>query len=127
MSKIDNSCKEVIEKSEWLAIATCGPDGPHLAACWSQSVRTLGYGDDVIRIPAWGYSRTEENLRRDPRIELMFASRQIPRAKGEGQGCRISGRGEVQITGPNAEAVKTKFPGTRGALVIFIERAGIQL
>jgi quercetin dioxygenase-like cupin family protein len=33
MSKINNLCKEVIEKSEWVAIATAGPNGAHLAAC----------------------------------------------------------------------------------------------
>ncbi len=127
MSKIDNISKEVIEKSEWLAIATAGPDGPHLAACWSQSVRTLGYQDDVFRIPAWSYFRTEENLKRNPRVELLFASREVPRPKGQGQGCRIVGKGELQISGRNAEAVKAKFPGTRGALVITIEAVDTQL
>ncbi len=127
MSKINNACKEVIEKSEWLAIATAGPDGAHIAACWSQSVRTLGYDDDVIRIPAWSYFRTEENLKRNPRVELLFASRQVPRPKGQGQGCRILGKGQLQTTGPNAEAVKTKFPGTRGALVVTVDSAETQL
>ncbi len=127
MSKINYICKEVIEKSEWLAIATAGPDGPHLAACWSQSVRTLGYQDDIIRIPAWSYHRTEENLKRNPRIELLFAAREVVRPKGQGQGCRILGKGELQTTGPNAEAVKAKFPGTRGALLITVESAEPQL
>lgn len=127
MSKIDSVCKEVIEKSEWLAIATAGPNGPHLAACWSQSVRSLGFEGEVIRIPAWRYSHTEENLKRDARIELLFASRQVPRAQGQGQGCRIVGTGELQTSGPNAEAVKSKFPGTRGALVVTIESVETQL
>ncbi len=127
MSKINNICKEVIEQSEWLAIATTGPDGPHLAACWSQSVKALGYQDDVIRIPAWSYLRTEENLKRNPRIELLFASREVPRPKGQGQGCRILGTGELQTSGPNAEAVRARFPGTRGALVVTIEKAETQL
>ncbi len=127
MSKLDTVCKEVIEQSEWLAIATAGPDGPHLAACWSQSARVLGYQDDIIRLPAWRYFRTEENLKRNPRIELLFASRQVPRPKGQGQGCRIIGTGQLQTSGPNAEAVKAKFPGTRGALVVTIETVEIQL
>ncbi len=127
MSKINKVCKEVIENSEWLAIATAGPDGPHLAACWSQSVKALGYEDDVIRIPAWSYFRTEENLKRNPRIELLFASHRVPRAQGQGQGCRIVGKGRLKTSGPDAEAVKAKFPGTRGALVIAIESAETQL
>ncbi len=127
MSKINNICREVIEKSEWLAIATAGPQGPHLAACWSQSVKTLGYEDDVIRMPAWSYFRTEENLKRNPRIELLFAAREVARPKGQGQGCRIIGKGELQTSGPNAEAVKARFPGTRGALVVTVEGAQTQL
>ena len=127
MGKINNICKEVIEKSEWLAIATAGPDGPHLAACWIQSVRTLGYEDDVVRIPAWRYFRTEENLKHNPRIELLFASRQVERPQGHGQGCRILGQGELQTSGPNAEVVKAKFPGTRGALVVTIDSVETQL
>lgn len=127
MSKIDNVSREVIEKSEWVAVATAGPDGPHLAACWSQSVRTLGYQDDVFRLPAWSYCRTEENLKHNPRVELLFASREVPRPKGQGQGCRIIGKGELQTDGPNADAVRAKFPGTRGALVIIIEKVETQL
>ncbi len=127
MSKLNSICKEVIEKSEWVAIATAEPGGPHIAACWSQSVRTLGYDDDVIRIPAWRYFRTEENLKRNARVELLFASRQVMRPGAQGQGCRIIGKGELHTTGPNAEAVKAKFPGTRGALVVFVESAETQL
>lgn len=127
MSRINDICKEVIEKSEWFAIATEGPDGAHLAACWSQSIRALGYGDDVIRIPAWSYFSTGENLARNPRIELLFASREVARAQGQGQGCRIVGRGELQTSGPNADQVKARFPGTRGALVVTIEEVQIQL
>lgn len=35
---IEGACREVIEKSEWLAIATAGPGGPHTAACWTRNV-----------------------------------------------------------------------------------------
>ena len=127
MSKINDACREVIEKSEWFAIATAGPDGPHLAACWSQSIRSLGYDDDVIRIPAWSYFRTEENLRNNSRVELLFASRDVARAQGQGQGCAIVGYGELQTSGPNADAVRTRFPGTRGALIVTVESAKTQL
>jgi hypothetical protein len=83
--------------------------------------------DDVVRIPAWRYFRTEENLKLNSRVELLFASRQIECPQGHGQGCRILGQGELQTSGPNAEVVKAKFPGTRGALVVTIESAETQL
>lgn len=50
MNKIEGVCREVVEKFEWVAIATHGPDGPHLAACWTRNVLALGVGDDEILI-----------------------------------------------------------------------------
>lgn len=127
MTKIEGVCREVIEKSEWVAIATAGPDGPHLVACWSHNVRALGIEGEVLLCPAGGYRQTEENLKRDPRVELLFASRQVQRPDGQGQGCSIVGTGEIQTTGPTAEAVKAKFPWARGVLVVAIEKVKTHL
>jgi len=54
MANMDAAIREVIDKSEWVAIATVGPDGPHLAATWGDYVRALGVKDDVVVIPAGG-------------------------------------------------------------------------
>jgi len=40
--KIDKKCKEVLDKTEWIAIATVGADGPHLADTWGEYVKALG-------------------------------------------------------------------------------------
>lgn len=127
MTKIEGVCREVIEKSEWVAIATAGPDGPHLAACWSRNVRALGIDGEEILIPAWRYFKTEENLRHDPRVELLFVSRQVQRPDGQGQGCSILGNGELQTSGPKADAVKAKFSWARGVLVVTIEQVKTHL
>lgn len=118
MNKIEGVYREVIEKSEWVAIAIIGADGPHLAACWTRNVLALGIGGDEILIPAWRFEKTEANLKRDPRMELLFVARDVQRVKGEGQGCTVLGTGEVLTTGPKAEAVKTQFPWARGVLVV---------
>ncbi len=118
MNMIEGVCREVIEKSEWVAIATSGPDGPHLAACWTRHLLSLGVGDDEILIPAWHYEKTCENLQRDPRVELLFVARDVPHSDGQGQGCTVNGTGEMQTTGPTAERVKTCFPWARGVLVV---------
>lgn len=127
MARIEGACKEVVEKSEWMAIATAGPDGPHLAACWSHNVRALGTDEEEILIPAWRYFRTEENLRDNSRVELLFASRQVQRPDGQGQGCSGIGTGELQTAGPKADAVKAKFPWARGTLVVTISEVKTQL
>lgn len=118
MNRIEGICREVIEKSEWLAIATTGPDGPHLAACWVRNILPLAAEADEILIPAWRFETTAKNLKLDPRVELLFVARDIKRAKGEGQGCTVRGTGELLTTGPKAEANKARFPWARGVLVV---------
>lgn len=118
MSQIEGIYLEVIEKSEWVAIATTGPDGPHLAGCWTRYMLALGIDGDEILFPAGRYEKTGENLRRDPRIELLFATGEVARANGKGQGCTVLGTGELQTSGPNADKAKARFPWARGALVV---------
>ncbi len=127
MAKIDGVARQVIEKSEWVAIATAGPDGPHVVGCWGHNLRELGVDGDELLLPAWRFHKTEENLKHNPRVELLFASREVPRADGQGQGCTVFGTGELQTSGPAAEVVQARFPWARGALVVRIESAKTHL
>jgi predicted pyridoxine 5'-phosphate oxidase superfamily flavin-nucleotide-binding protein len=127
MAKIEGVVREVIETCEWVAIATAGADGPHLAATWGDYIRALGVEDDVILIPAGGLRKTEANLKANPRIELLLASRQVQRPHGAGQGCVLSGTAELQASGPVMDKVKAQFPWARAALVVKVERASTQL
>jgi Pyridoxamine 5'-phosphate oxidase len=118
MNTIKGVYREVIEKSEWVAIATSGPDGPHLAACWVRNLLPLSESGEEIHIPAWRFEQSEANLKRNPRMELLFVACDVERAKGDGQGCTVIGMGELLTTGPKAEANKTRFPWARGVLVV---------
>lgn len=118
MNRLEGVYREVIEKSEWVAIATTGPDGPHLAGCWTRYALALGIDGDEIFFPAGRYERTGENLRHDPRIELLFATGDVSRAGGKGQGVTVLGIGDLQTSGPKADKVKAQFPWARGALVV---------
>lgn len=127
MTKIDEACRAVIERSEWVAITTAGPEGPHLVATWGDYIRELGIRDDLIVIPAGHYNKTEENLRHNPQVDLLFATRQVMGGYGPGQGCLVSGRAEFQAAGEVANAVKTHFSWARAALVVHVEKAALQL
>ncbi|MBP7826261.1 MAG: pyridoxamine 5'-phosphate oxidase family protein [Verrucomicrobia bacterium] len=118
MSQIEGVYREVIEKSEWVAIATAGPDGPHLAGCWTSYALRLGIENDEIIFPAGSYEKTAENLRHDPRVQLLFATGAVARASGQGQGCTVTGTGTLETSGPRADKAKAQFPWARGALVI---------
>ncbi len=127
MARLEGACREVFEKSEWVAIATAGPDGPHVVATWGDYVRRLGLDGDVLRVPVGGMRRTEANLSRDPRVELLCGTRQVDGPNGPGRGCVVIGRAEVQVDGPNYAAVRAEFPWARAALVVRIEAVALQL
>lgn len=127
MEKIAGICKEVVEKSEWVSIATAGPEGPHLAATWGDYIRKLGISDNLILIPAGFLHKTEANLKHNPRVELLFATRQVQGNHGPGRGCLVTGTGALQTTGLAAAKVKAQFPWARGVLIVTIESAVTQL
>lgn len=127
MSALDATVRELLEKVEFFAIVTQGPDGPHLVGNWGDYARRIGIDDERIVLPAGHYERTEENLKRDNRIQLMVASRAVRGSRGPGQGGVLHGKGSVQAEGEFAARAKAVFPWARGALVIDIERCEMQL
>lgn len=127
MTTLDPTARELLEKAEFVAIVTQGPDGPHLVGNWGDYARRIGIDDAHIVLPAGHYERTEENLKRDARIQLMAASRAVRGSRGPGQGGVIHGKGSVQTEGELAERAKAVFPWARGALVIEVERCEMQL
>ncbi len=128
MSKIEGACKDVIEKAEWVAIATSGGEGAHLAATWGDYVRSLGVENgEVVLVPVGGLRVTERNLASDGRIELLCATREVQGGNGPGKGCRIMGTGRVETAGERFTAAKKNFPWARGVLVVKVEEAAPQL
>ncbi len=128
MAKIEKKCKEVLDKTEWIAIATVGADGPHLAGTWGEYVKALGMiNDDTLLVPIGGYQKTEDNLEMNSRIELLCGTRLVLGTHGPGKGCRIRGTGRIQKSGENFEAAKKLFPWARGVLVIRAEEVFEQL
>ncbi len=128
MAKIEGKCREVLDNTDWVAIATTGSDGPHLAATWGSYIRALGIRDDgIILVPAGGYHKTERNLEKDNRIELLCGTRQVEGIHGPGKGCKIRGTARLQTAGELAETAKKKFPWARGVLVIKVDETLEQL
>lgn len=128
MAKIESTCREVLDKAEWVAIATAGPGGPHLAATWGAYIKTLGIvNDETLLVPVGGFQTTERNLAANNRIELLCATKHVQGAHGPGKGCRIRGTGEVQTSGELFAAAKKEFPWARGVLVVKVEETAGQL
>ena len=127
MPILDATALELLEHTEFLTIVTEGPDGPHLVGNWGDYLRKLGVESDRIVLPAGHYEKTDANLRRNERIQVMVASRAVRGTRAPGQGCVIRGTATVQTEGELAERVKAAFGWARGALVIRVESFAMQL
>jgi len=127
MAKIEGNCRDVCEATEFVAIVTMGEEGPHVVGNWGDYMRELGIKGDTIVLPAGRYHQTEQNLRKDSRIQLLVASRAVQGTRSPGQGYLVVGTGEVLESGAAVDAVKAKFPWARGAMVIHVEEVKAQL
>lgn len=127
MNAIDAVTRDLLEHTEVLTLVTQGPDGPHVVGNWGDYARRLGFDDGRIVLPAGRYHKTEENLRRDNRIQVMAGSRAVRGTRSPGQGCVIRGTASVQTEGEAFDRTRAAFPWARGALVIAIESVQMQL
>ncbi len=124
MNILNAKIKDVIEKTEVVAIATYGENGPQLVATWGDFIKSLDINDGkTIIIPVGGYLQTENNLNDDNRIELLVGSKQVQGKNGPGTGYWLVGRAKITTSGKFLELTKVKFPWARGALVIEVEKA----
>ena len=126
MPVIEGVVKEVLNRTEWVAIVTCG-DKSHLVGTWGDFIRELTTGEDTIVIPAGHYEITEENLRTNNKIQLLIASKSVEGNHGPGQGCIIEGEGKIETEGELAEKARERFEWARGALIIEVKGAKTQL
>ena len=126
MPVIEGIVKEVLNKTEWVAIVTSVEES-HLVGTWGDYIRELGIGEDRIVIPAGHYEKTEENLRSNNKIQLLVASKGAMGSHGPGQGCIIEGEGKIETDGEIVEKVRERFEWARGALIIEVKAAKTQL
>ena len=126
MAKIEGTCREVCNATEFVAIVTHGEDGPHVVGHWGNYM-FLDIEEGLIAFPVGRYNKTEQNLRKNGRIQLLVASKKVQGTKSPGQGCLITGTGEIVASGKAVDAVRVKFPWARGALVVRVEQTANQL
>jgi hypothetical protein len=123
MTLLDGTCREVLEKTEFVAMVTAGPQGPHITATWGDYVRKLGFEGNRLLIPAGYYRQMEANLEHDPEIQLLVASRGVEGKLGPGQGFTLKGTGKIVDSGGEMDRVKAHFPWARGALIVEVVEA----
>ena len=93
---------EVLKKDGVVAIASLGPDGPHMVNTWNSYVRVSE--DGRLLIPAGYFHKTETNITVNNRVLVTLAARgatdyfptYFP-AEGNGLSCKPRGVGGAMV------------------------------
>jgi hypothetical protein len=113
---IPEKMTQVLAKDGVVAIATLGPDGPHMVNTWNSYIRVME--DGRLLIPAGGMQRTEANVAFNDRVLVTLGSSKVAGLHGPGTGFLIKGRAAFLPSGPDFEVLKARFAWARATLAI---------
>lgn len=114
--EIPEKLTQVLEKDGVVAIATLGPDGPHMVNTWNSYIRVTE--DGRLLIPAGYMQVTEANVAFNDQVLVTLGSSKVAGLHGAGTGFLIKGRGAFITSGPDFEVLKAKFAWARATLAI---------
>ena len=118
---IPDQLLKIMEKDGVVAIATVGPDGPHLVNTWNSYLKISP--DGRLLIPAGYMHKTEANIKHNPHVLITLGSSKIAGLHGPGAGYLIKGQGRFMTSGPDFDFIKEKFSWLRATLTVTIESA----
>jgi hypothetical protein len=118
---IPDKLKEIMKKDGVVAIATLGPDGPHMVNTWNNYIRISQ--DERLLIPAGYMHKTEANIAHNPDLLITLGSSKVAGLHGAGAGFLIKGKGSFVTSGPDFDLMKEKFGWLRATLAVTIESA----
>ena len=109
---------EVMKHDGVVAIATLGPDGPHMVNTWNSYIKITN--DDRLLIPAGYMQVTEANIATNNNVLITLGSSKVAGKNGPGTGFLIKGTAAFITSGPDFDTIKAKFAWARAALAITI-------
>ena len=119
--EIPETMMEVLKKDGVVAIATLGPDGPHMVNTWNSYIQVAS--DGRLLIPAGYYHKTEANIAANAKVLLTLGSSKVRGLNGAGTGFLVKGTAAFVTSGPEFEATKSRFSWARATLAITIDSA----
>lgn len=112
---------EIMGKDGVVAIATLGPEGPHLVNTWNSYLKATP--DGRLLIPAGYMHKTEANVGHDPNVLITLGSSKVEGLHGMGAGFLIRGKARFVLSGPDFDLMKEKFAWLRATVAVTIETA----
>ena len=119
--EIPSTLLEVIKKDGVVAIATLGPEGPHMVNSWNSYLKITE--DGRLLVPAGYFHKTEANIAFNNQVLVTVASSKVPGLYGPGTGFLIKGTASFLGEGPEFEDLKARFAWARAVLSIQIDSA----
>ena len=111
----------MLKKDGVVAIATLGPDGPHMVNTWNSYVRVSE--DGRLLIPAGYFNKTEANIAFNNHVLVTLGSSKVQGFNGPGTGFLIQGTAAFLKEGPEYDDLKSRFGWARAVLSITVDSA----
>ena len=109
---------EVMKHDGVVAIATLGPDGPHMVNTWNSYIKITN--DDRLLIPAGYMQVTEANIATNNNVLITLGSSKVAGKNGPGTGFLIKGTAAFITSGPDFDVLKERFAWARATLAVTI-------
>jgi hypothetical protein len=116
---ITDKLLEVMKQDGVVAIATLGPDGPHMVNTWNSYITISA--DGRLLIPAGYMYRTEANIAFNKNVLITLGSSKVTGNHGPGAGFLIKGTAVFIASGPDFDFMKSKFAWLRATLAVTID------
>jgi len=113
---ISEKLLDVLKQDGVVAIATLGPDGPHMVNTWNSYIRISA--DGRLLIPAGFMHRTEANVAFNPDVLITVGSSKVQGLHGPGAGFLIKGTATFITSGPDFDILKSRFDWLRATLAV---------
>ena len=118
---IPKKLQQIMKQDGVVAIATLGPDGPHMVNIWKINLKVSQ--DRRLFIPAGYMHKTEANIAHNPNVLITLGSSKVEGLHGMGAGFLIKGKASFVMSGPDFDFMKEKFVGFGATLAVTIETA----
>ena len=112
---------EVLKKDGVVAIATLGPEGPHMVNTWNTYIRVSQ--DGRLLIPAGYFRQTQANIAFNNKVLVTLGSIKVQGFNGPGTGFLIKGTASFLESGPEFDTIKSVYGWARAVLAITIDSA----
>jgi hypothetical protein len=113
---IPETMLEVLKCDGVVAIATLGPEEPHMVNTWNSYIRIAE--DGRLLIPAGYMRQTEANVAFNDKVLVTLGSIKVPGQHGPGTGFLVKGTAAFLTSGPEFEVLKARFAWARATLAI---------